>query len=75
MHNTSGDTKFTLALGAPWDGSYDDKDYVNLLSKSYQKYKDYYLGVNFDLPDNWEELFEEKYTFREKAAKMISQQR
>lgn len=74
MHNTSGDTKFTLALGAPWDGTYNDKKYVDLLDRSYQKYKDYYLGVDFELPNNWEDLFEEKYTFREKANEMFLKQ-
>lgn len=74
MHNTSGDTKFTLALGAPWDGTYNDKNYVDLLDRSYQKYKDYYLGVDFELPNNWEDLFEEKYTFREKANEMFLKQ-
>lgn len=68
MTNTSNNTKFTLALGAPWDGSIDDKQYVDLITKSYSKYNNYYQGFdNIDLPDNWEELFEENYTFRERA--------
>jgi hypothetical protein len=77
MHNTSGDTKFTLALGAPWDGSYTDQEYVNVLNQSYQKFEDYYLGVDFELPDNWEDLFEEnQYEKRKKQAdEMLSKNR
>lgn len=77
MHNTSGDTKFTLALGAPWDGSYTDQEYVNVLNQSYQKFEDYYLGVDFELPDNWEDLFEgNQYEKRKKQAdEMLSKNR
>jgi hypothetical protein len=68
MTNNSNTTKFTLALGAPWDGRLEDKPYVELLTKSYNTYKKYYQGFeNIELPLNWEELFEENYTFREKA--------
>ena len=61
MHNTSGDTKFTLALGAPWDCDPQDDDYISLLDRSHEKYSDYFLRADFELPDNWEDLFEEKY--------------
>lgn len=68
MTNTSNTTKFTLALGAPWDGSFEDKKYVDLLNRSYNTYNQYYQGFeDIELPDDWEQLFEENYTFREKA--------
>jgi len=68
MTNTSSDTKFTLALGAPWDGSADDKKYVDIIERSSVVYNKYYLSKeDKQLPDNWEELFEENYTFRQKA--------
>lgn len=72
MKNSYDKTKFTLALGAPWDGSIEDKNYVDLIKKSYKKYKKYYQhSTDIQLPDNWEDLFEENYTFREKAKKLL----
>lgn len=68
MQNRSDTTKFTLALGAPWDGDLRNESYVNLVSNSYKKYKSYYQSFeNLQLPENWEDLFEEKYDFRKKA--------
>jgi hypothetical protein len=70
--NTSDTTKFTLALGAPWDGSVQDKTYVNLLTQSYNKYSEYYQSFeNLNLPENWEDLFEESYNFRQKAQEFL----
>jgi hypothetical protein len=71
MTNTSSDTKFTLALGAPWDGSIDDKAYVDLLTNSHMVNKKYYLEADFDLPNDYDNLFEESYDFRERAKKFI----
>jgi hypothetical protein len=72
MMNTSDTTKFTLALGAPWDGSVQDKTYVNLLTQSYNKYSEYYQSFeNLNLPENWEDLFEESYNFRQKAQEFL----
>lgn len=71
MTNNSNDTKFTLALGAPWDGSIEDKNYVDLLNKSYGTFGDYYLGADFDLPQDYETLFEDNCDFRERAKKFI----
>jgi hypothetical protein len=71
MTNTSGDTKFTLALGAPWDGNAEDESYVNLLEKSYAKNQNYYLEADFALPKNYDTLFEETYDFRQRAKKFI----
>ena len=61
MHNTSGNTKFTFASGSPWEVDPEDMDYVALLEQSRNKYPDHYLEANFDLPDDWENLFEKKY--------------
>jgi hypothetical protein len=73
MTNTTNEIKFTLALGAPWDGSEDDDQYVNLMQKSFTKYNDYYLGKgNKVLPDDYESLFEENYTHRKKAEEFSS---
>lgn len=69
MTNTTDQYKFTLALGAPWDGSVDDNSYVDLINRSYNQYKKYYLGkAQHKLPYNWKDLFEENYTFRDKAS-------
>jgi hypothetical protein len=74
MTNTADTTKFTLALGAPWDGSLEDQLYVDLITKSYHSYKDYYQGFDeLELPADWEELFEDNYNFRQKAKEFISQ--
>lgn len=68
MDNTSSETKYTLAIGAPWDASHDDQAYVELFERSYEKYKDYYISLDdVTLPDNWEELFEDvNYSPRDK---------
>jgi hypothetical protein len=71
MTNTSNDTKFTLALGAPWDGDVNDTSYVDLLSRSYNKYKNDYLQADFELPDNYGDLFEDNYDFRQRAKKFL----
>ena len=71
MTNSSSDTKFTLALGAPWDGDSKDENYVDLLNNSYSKYKDFYLNADFDLPEDYETLFEEDCDFRKRAKKFI----
>lgn len=71
MTNTSGNTKFTLALGAPWDGNLHNISYVNLLKQSYTMYEKYYLEAKFKLPDDYESLFEDQCDFRERAKKFI----
>lgn len=72
MKNNSNTTKFTLALGAPWDGSTDDADYVNLIERSYAKYHSFYQSSScLQLPDNWQELFEENYNFRDRAKDLL----
>ena len=71
MKNTSDDTKFTLALGAPWDGDLDNKNYVNLLENSYKKYKNYYLKNTLTLQKDYENLFEQESVYRKKADKFL----
>jgi hypothetical protein len=62
MLNTTNKRKYTLALGSPWEPTLTDKKYISLLERSYNKFKDYYIAVdNLSLPDNYEELYEEKY--------------
>lgn len=62
MHNTFKGTKYTLALGAPWEPEADDTNYISMLEKSYNKYKDYYMSFdNLELPENYEKLYEKKY--------------
>jgi hypothetical protein len=59
---------YTTLFRSPWDGSVEDQTYVDLITKSYNTYNEYYQSFSdIDLPDNWEELFEEKYTFRDRA--------
>jgi len=71
MKNTSENTKFTLALGSPWDGNLDDENYVNLLEKSYKKYKNYYLKNTLTLQNDYESLFEQESVYRKKADKFL----
>lgn len=65
MHNRSGGTKFTLALGSPWDGSLGDEKYVDLLTRSYGKWKDWFVSSeSFRMYEQWESLFEESSDHR-----------
>lgn len=74
MTNTSEKTKFTLALGAPWDGNADDKGYIDLLDLSIEKYKDYYIDKSsVDLPKDYESLFEENWDQRSRAKEFFKQ--
>lgn len=59
MLNTHTGKKFTLGIGSPWMPTYDCEKYRELISRSYEKYSDYYLGnTNYEMVENWEELFE-----------------
>ena len=50
--------KYTLALGAPWEPTLNDKPYINLLKKSYKKYKNSYLSFNaIKLPSNYKKYY------------------
>ena len=61
MLNTHTDTKFTLAFGAPWDSNLEDKNYMNLLDRSYKKYNEHYVGFEgINLPKNYEQYYETK---------------
>ena len=62
MHNTHSETKYTFALGAPWEPDDSDIDYIKMLEKSYKKYKDHYLSSEkLQLPENYESLFKKEY--------------
>jgi hypothetical protein len=63
MINTHNKTKYTLCLGAPWEASLDDKKYIEMLQRSYVKHGDKMMSFDdWDLPDNWRELFnQERY--------------
>jgi len=63
MINSTNDRKYTLTLGAPWEPQLSDKKYLELLERSYIKYKDYYMSSDeWQLPAGWKQLFHEKYT-------------
>ena len=63
MLNTTNKRKYTLALGSPWEPLVTDEIYTSVLNKSYDKFKDYYISYdNLSLPDNYDTLFEEKYS-------------
>ena len=62
MHNDSDKVKYTFALGAPWEPSQHDEKYINMLQKSYNKYKNNYLEYHeSNLIADYESLYEEKY--------------
>ena len=62
MHNTYNGIKYTFALGAPWEPEANDKSYIDMLERSYNKYKDYYMSFdNLELPENVNDLYEKKY--------------
>lgn len=61
MHNNFNQTKYTLCLGAPWEATPDNKKYIDMLEKSYQKNKELYLSFDEnDLPDNFVDFFDKK---------------
>ncbi len=60
MENTHSGKKFTLAVGSPWEPDSTDLNYSKLISRSYDKFKDYYISKeNMELVDNWREMFED----------------
>lgn len=44
MVNNDNTTKFTLAMGSPWDADDLNKEYKDLISDSYIKYKNSYIS-------------------------------
>lgn len=44
MTNTSDKTKYTLAVGAPWQPDDNDETYSSLFSSSYNKYKEFCIS-------------------------------
>ena len=62
MLNTTNKRKYTLTLGAPWEPQSDDKKYVEVLQRSYNEYKNYYISSEkWQLPENWKSLFQPEY--------------
>ena len=62
MVNDTDDRKYTLTLGAPWEPQLTEPKYIDILNKSYDIYKNHYIGSdNWKLPDNWKTLFETVY--------------
>ena len=62
MNNNSDKRKYTLALGAPWEPDPSNIKYKQILEKSYNKYKDYFIDYeDLNLPSNWKTLFEDRY--------------
>ena len=62
MINRHNKNKYTLALGAPWEPSLDNKKYWDLLEQSYDKYSNYFMASDgFKLPKNYEQYYEKKY--------------
>lgn len=60
MTNTNSGTKYTVAIGWPWEPSADDEKYQELISRSYEKFSsDYLSNEHISLPDNWETMFED----------------
>lgn len=60
MHNTHSEMKYTLAVGIPWLADLvNDKKYVELLERSYEKYKEYYIEYdNTKLLPDYANLYE-----------------
>ena len=44
MDNNDHDIPFTLAMGSPWDADDSNKEYKDLISDSYIKYKSSYIS-------------------------------
>jgi hypothetical protein len=62
MLNTDTVTKFTFALGHPWDGNLTDKTYLDLLNRSHTMYNKYYVSSkDIHLPHEYEKYYENKY--------------
>lgn len=69
MNNYNNKIKYTLAIGSPWEPNPLDEKYFNILKKSYDKYKHYYIDYqNWQLPQNWKTLFEDRYIVDDKVS-------
>lgn len=72
MQNTNN-IKYTLALGAPWDASLDDTAYMDLLTRSYEKYGEHYLSFDgLNLRQGWTDLFEKGRGYEEQVERCIN---
>ena len=62
MINDCNERKYTLVLGAPWEPTEDDVNYNEVLNRSFEMYKQYYISSStWQLPKNYKSLFEDKY--------------
>ncbi len=62
LNNNSDKNVYIFTMGAPWEAKLHDTKYIELLNKSYQKYKDDYMSMrNLELPMNYFTYYEEKY--------------
>lgn len=59
MTNTSSETKYTLAVGAPWNAENTYEEYKKLISSSYELYREFYLSYDdMEVLENFNDLFE-----------------
>jgi hypothetical protein len=72
MLNTDN-VKYTLAFGSPWEPDINDHKYAELLDRSYEKYKEYYLSYEkLKLKDGWIDLFEKLPNYKEEIEQYIT---
>ena len=58
MTNTYHLAKYTLCVGAPWEPTLDDPNYLELVTRSYEKNQASYMGYDsWQLPANFRTLF------------------
>ena len=63
MYNHTCERKYTLAIGAPWNPSLEDKDYYTMILKNVEQFKEFCLWHNgwHCLPNNFESLLKNDY--------------
>lgn len=62
LKNDTGEHVFIFTMGAPWEASLNDQKYVELLERSYIKYKEFYMSTrDLLLPEKYFEYYEDKY--------------
>jgi hypothetical protein len=64
MKNNHSEIKYTLAVGSPWEADIEDPKYIKLLEHSYDfaQNDEYYVSdYGLELPDNYEDFYEDKY--------------
>lgn len=59
MTNTFPETKYTLAVGAPWEAEHTYEVYKELIDRSYELYKEFYMSCDdMRVLENYNNLFE-----------------